>query len=107
MRDSNVCSSSGPATPSLIACSATALATANDTERSSETGGNNRPDLLHRAGESSARHLAAAMNIVSVTRRASTDRTPKPIPGKMYVLFVWSIGTWRPLQFTAANGLPG
>jgi hypothetical protein len=54
----------------------------------SETGGNNRPDLLLRAGESSARHLAAAMNMASVTRRALTDKTPKPIPGKMYELFV-------------------
>src|ERR1017187_2312836 len=89
-----------------MACRATALATANDTERSSETGGSNRPDLLRRAGESSARHLAAAMNIVSVARRAFTDRIPRPIPGKMYELFVWSIGNSRPFQFTAANGLP-
>lgn len=77
MRDSNVSSWSGPATPSLIACIATALVTANETERSSVTG------VAAAGGEISERHLAAAMNMASETRCAFTARTPNPIPGKM------------------------
>jgi hypothetical protein len=69
--------------PSLRACTAVARATAIETSRKAVTGGSRLPPVSVRAGDSAASAFAAAMNIVSVRRRARTAMTPRPTPGKM------------------------
>jgi len=54
----------------------------------------------------SATTLAVAVNIASVIRRVPAATIPSPMPGKMFELLVWSIGTFLPFHSTVANGLP-
>ena len=79
----SIWSSAKSVKPSLRACKAVARATAIETSRNAVTGGSRLPPVSLRAGDSAASAFAAAMNIVSVRRRARTAITPRPTPGKM------------------------
>src|SRR5665213_3624049 len=74
--------------------------------RESLIGGNNASFLSLRAGDSEASVLAAAMIMLSVTRRAFETRMPRARPGKIYELLICEIRTILPFTSTGGNELP-
>jgi hypothetical protein len=92
--------------PESRATFTTAAATLALTWRISDVDGKRLPAARSEALTSSARALAAAANMASVTSLASETRTPSPTPGKMNELLAWATATFRPAYGTGSNGLP-